>query len=147
MKWYDFKFDNKWCWFNDIFSLLSLFLAGFDSCVLLTDWRKTFHVICCDRLRTDEVTAPVHWLLLLLLFPRISSLFPTISSLCCPSLSFSVFQVFLSCLFVMDCVIPIRLGAARAVGSVAFVKDWRAFKRKKKEKWVRDVKDFQDSLL
>lgn len=59
-------------------------------------------------------------------------LFPTISSLCCPSLSFSVFQVFLSCLFVMDCVIPIRLGAARAVGSVAFVKDWRAFKRKKK---------------
>lgn len=62
-------------------------------------------------------------------------------------LPLSLFQEFLSrCLFVMDCVIPIRLGAARVVGSVAFVKDWRAFKRKK-EKWVRDVKDFQDSLL
>lgn len=80
-----------------------------------------------DSENRSSETAPAHWLLLL--FDRLLSL---------PSLQPSLLPLFLfqecsRCLFVMDCVIPIRLGAARAVGSVAFVKDWQAFKRKKRE--------------
>lgn len=81
-----------------------------------------------DSENLSSEATPVHWLLLLLLFDRLLSLPNPQPSL----LLLSLFQELLSrCLF-MDCVIPIRLGAARAVGSVAFVKDWRILSAKKR---------------